>query len=122
MPGRARSRAGWRQIRSLTMIEILFVASSTAPASAKMSRLRRGATHHPAAAIRRRRCLENLRPTELLRAAAKALSHLRPRELLRAAAKPLSCLWAAELLRAAAKPLGNLWSAELLGPTAKSFG
>jgi hypothetical protein len=106
MPGRARSRAGWRQIRSLTMIEILFVASSTAPASAQMSRLRRGATHHPAAAIRRRRCLENLRPTELLRAAAKALS----------------CLWAAELLRAAAKPLGNLWPAELLGPTAKSFG
>jgi hypothetical protein len=69
------------------MIEILFVASSTAPASAKMSRLRRGATHHPAAAIRRRRCLENLRPTELLRAAAKPLGNLWPAELLGPTAK-----------------------------------
>jgi hypothetical protein len=50
------------------MIEILFVASSTAPASAKMSRLRRGATHHPAAA----KPLGNLWPAELLGPTAKS--------------------------------------------------
>jgi hypothetical protein len=111
-----------RAIRS-AMVETLFVPASAPAASTEMHRRRHGAARHPARAIRRGRGLKNLRPAELLGAAAKSLSDLRPAELLGAtAAKPLSNLRPPELFATAMKARSYLGAAELLGAPAKSFG